>query len=345
MALCLLIGTAAVSGVAGTGMKTAASEGYKKKVKALYAKGMFDYLAVGEISYHYTRPLRGSSRNIKGPVYSSIAEVKQSIEGNGENRILAVIRQQNNGPVNFILLKGPTANNNKNFDEENPLNNCSIDPNLKTNQGGIVESRNLKVVRKNANTFQIEDTNYRTIQTHKKILEIKVKNTKGTPAKGDGKLSGTTLCELLNHMAKEGRVPKDFPSILSGDSIRKNENENENENENKNKNKNENENENTISSLTLSSSSSVTSPVDEILLENDSTIRIDDAVVTIENNENEDIDHLPPSTNVDYRISSSTELATSQYETTIIETAIATATVTLEYDDEVIPVAMAIPVE
>jgi len=334
MALCLIIGTAAVSGVAGTGMKTAASEGYKKKVKALNAEGKFSYIAIGEISYHYTRPLRGSSRNIKGPVYSSIAEMKQSIEGNGENRILAVIRQQNNGPVNFILLKGPTANNNKHFDEENPLNNCSIDPNLKTNQGGIVESRNLKVVRKNANTFQIEDTNYRTIQTHKKILEIKVKNTKGTPAKGDGKLSGTTLCELLNHMAKEGSVPKDFPSILTGDSIRKTENENE-----------ENKNENTTSSLSLSSSSLITSPVDEILFENDSTTRIDDAVVTIENNENEDMDHLPPSTNVDYRISSSTELATSQYETTIIETAIATATVTLECDDEVIPVAMAVPVE
>jgi len=331
MALCLIIGTAAVSGVAGTGMKTAASEGYKKKVKALYDEGKFEYITVGEISYHYTRPLRGSSRNIKGPVYSSIAEVKQSIEGNGENRILAVIRQQNNGPVNFILLKGPTANNNKYFDEKNPLKSCSIDPNLKTNQGGIVESSNLKVVRKNSNSFQIEDTNYRTIQTHKKILEIKVKNTKGTPAKGDGKLSGTTLCELLNHMAKEGRVPKDFPSILTGDSIRKDENENKNEN--------------TISSLSLSSSSSITSPVDEILLENDPTIRIDDAVVTIENNENEDIDHLPPSTNLDYRISSSTELATSQYETTIVETAIATATVTLEYDDEVIPVAMAVPVE
>merc|ERR1712194_244390 len=289
--------------------------------------GTFDYLAVGEISYHYTRPLRGGSRNIKGPLYSSIAEVKQSIEGNGENRILAVIRQQNNGPVNFILLKGPTANNNKHFDEENPLNSCVIDPNLKTNQGGIVESRNLKVVRKNGNTFQIEDSNYRTIQTHKKILEIQVKNTKGTPAKGDGKLSGTTLCELLTHMAKEGRVPKDFPSILTGDSLQKDENET------------------TTSSLSLYSPLSITSPVDKILLENDSTTRIDDAVVTIENNENEDIDHLPPSTNVDYRISSSTELATSQYETTIIETAIATATVTLECDDEVIPVAMAVPVE
>jgi len=332
MASLLIIGTAAVS-VAGTGMKTAASEGYKKKVQAMKAEGNFEYIALGEISYHYTRPLRdmlhGSSRNIKDPVYSSIAQVKQSIEGNGENRILAVVRQQKkNGSeeVNFILLKSP--NINKRFDEKDPLNSCSIDPNLKTNQGGIVESRNLKVVRKNPNTFQIEDINYRTIQTHKKILEIVVKNTKGTSPKGDAKLSGTTLCELLNHMAKEGRVPKDFPSILPRDSIRKDENENK------------------TSSLSLASSSSIMSPVDEAVLENNSTTRIDDDNVTTENNDNEDVDNAPATTNVDSYISSFTEVATSQYETTIIETATATATVLSEHDDdEVIPVAMATPVE
>ena len=328
MASLLIIGTAAVS-VAGTGMKTAASEGYKKKVQAMKAEGNFEYIALGEISYHYTRPLRdiyGSSRNIKDPVYSSIAQVKQSIEGNGENRILAVVRQQKkNGSeeVNFILLKS-----HKRFDEKDPLNSCSIDPNLKTNQGGIVESRNLKVVRKNPNTFQIEDINYRTIQTHKKILEIVVKNTKGTSPKGDAKLSGTTLCELLNHMAKEGRVPKDFPSILPRDSIRKDENENK------------------TSSLSLASSSSIMSPVDETVLENNSTTRIDDDNVTTENNDNEDVDNAPATTNVNSHISSFTEVATSQYETTIIETATATATVLSEHDDdEVIPVAMATPVE
>ena len=339
MASLLIIGTAAVS-VAGTGMKTAASEGYKKKVQAMKAEGNFEYIALGEISYHYTRPLRdiyGSSRNIKDPVYSSIAQVKQSIEGNGENRILAVVRQQKkNGSeeVNFILLKSPTAtgNINKRFDEKDPLNSCSIDPNLKTNQGGIVESRNLKVVRKNPNTFQIEDINYRTIQTHKKILEIVVKNTKGTSPKGDAKLSGTTLCELLNHMAKEGRVPKDFPSILPRDSIRKDENENK------------------TSSLSLASSSSIMPPVDETVLENNSTTRIDDDNdddnVTTENNDNEDADNAPATTNVNSHISSFTEVATSQYETTIIETATATATVLSEHDDdEVIPVAMATPVE
>ena len=331
MASLLIIGTAAVS-VAGTGMKTAASEGYKKKVQAMKAEGNFEYIALGEISYHYTRPLRdirGSSRNIKDPVYSSIAQVKQSIEGNGENRILAVVRQQKkNGSeeVNFILLK--SRNINKRFDEKDPLNSCSIDPNLKTNQGGIVESRNLKVVRKNPNTFQIEDINYRTIQTHKKILEIRVKNTKGTSPKGDAKLSGTTLCELLNHMAKEGRVPKDFPSILPRDSIRKDENENK------------------TSSLSLASSSSIMSPVDETVLENNSTTRIDDDNVITENNDNEDVDNAPATTNVDSYISSFTEVATSQYETTIIETATATATVLSEHDDdEVIPVAMATPVE
>ena len=333
MASLLIIGTAAVS-VAGTGMKTAASEGYKKKVQAMKAEGNFEYIALGEISYHYTRPLRdirGSSRNIKDPVYSSIAQVKQSIEGNGENRILAVVRQKKkNGSeeVNFILLKIP--NINKRFDKKDPLKSCSIDPNLKTNQGGIVESRNLKVVRKNPNTFQIEDINYRTIQTHKKILEIVVKNTKGTSPKGDAKLSGTTLCELLNHMAKEGRVPKDFPSILPRDSIRKDENENENK----------------TSSLSLASSSSIMSPVDETVLENNSTTRIDDDNVTTENNDNEDVDNAPATTNVNSHISSFTEVATSQYETTIIETATATATVLSEHDDdEVIPVAMATPVE
>ena len=334
MASLLIIGTAAVS-VAGTGMKTAASEGYKKKVQAMKAEGNFEYIALGEISYHYTRPLRdmlhGSSRNIKDPVYSSIAQVKQSIEGNGENRILAVVRQQKkNGSkeVNFILLKRPAASINKRFDENDPLNSCSIDPNLKTNQGGIVESRNLKVVRKNPNTFQIEDINYRTIQTHKKILEIVVKNTKGTSPKGGAKLSGTTLCELLNHMAKEGRVPKDFPSILPRDSIRKDENENENK----------------TSSSSLASSSSIMSPVDETVLENNSTTRIDDDNVITENNDNEDVDNAPATTNVDSYISSFTEAATSQYETTIIETA--TATVLSEHDDdEVIPVAMATPVE
>ncbi|OEU14853.1 hypothetical protein FRACYDRAFT_241410 [Fragilariopsis cylindrus CCMP1102] len=337
MASLLIIGTAAVS-VAGTGMKTAASEGYKKKVQAMKAEGNFEYIALGEISYHYTRPLRdmlhGSSRNIKDPVYSSIAQVKQSIEGNGENRILAVVRQQKkNGSeeVNFILLKSPNIIN-KRFDEKDPLNSCSIDPNLKTNQGGIVESRNLKVVRKNPNTFQIEDINYRTIQTHKKILEIVVKNTKGTSPKGDAKLSGTTLCELLNHMAKEGRVPKDFPSILPRDSIRKDENENENK----------------TSSSSLASSSSIMSPVDEIVLENHSTTRIDDDNVITENNDNEDVDNAPATTNVDSYISSFTEVATSQDETTIIETATATATATVlseHDDDEVIPVAMATPVE
>jgi len=329
MASLLIIGTAAVS-VAGTGMKTAASEGYKKKVQAMKAEGNFEYIALGEISYHYTRPLRdiyGSSRNIKDPVYSSIAQVKQSIEGNGENRILAVVRQKKkNGSeeVNFILLKSP----NKRFDEKDPLNSCSIDPNLKTNQGGIVESRNLKVVRKNPNTFQIEDINYRTIQTHKKILEIRVKNTKGTSPKGDATLRGTTLCELLNHMAKEGRVPKDFPSILPRDSIRKDENENK------------------TSSLSLASSSSIMSHVDETVLENNSTTRIDVDNVTTENNDNEDVDNAPATTNADSHISSFTEVATSQYGTTIIETATATATVLSEHDDdEVIPVAMATPVE
>jgi len=223
---CLVIGAAAVGVAASTVpvMKTAASEGYKKKVKAMKKDGEYEYIAIGEVTYQYTRPLRGTS--INEPIYSTIARMKQDFEGNGNNRILAVVRQKNNGSVNFVLLKRP-SNNEKCFDKNDPLNGCSIDPNLKTNQGGIVESRDLKVSKMCSNTFQIEDKNYRTIQTHGKLFKIEIKNTKTTPS-GYGRFSGVTLCELLNHMAKKGHVPKDFPSSISTttDSTLENENEN-----------------------------------------------------------------------------------------------------------------------
>merc|ERR1712032_1033403 len=74
---------------------------------------------------------------------------------------------------------------------------------------------------------QIEDKNYRMVQTHGKVLKIEIKNTKTTPS-GYGGFSGVTLCELLNHMAKKGHVPKDFPSSISTttDYILENDNEN-----------------------------------------------------------------------------------------------------------------------
>jgi len=344
MALSLLIGTAAVS-VAAPAMKTAASEGYRKKVKAMKVEGNFEYLSFGEVTYHYTRPLRvGSTRAINEPIYSSIAQMKQCIEGNGENRILVVTRNRENGSVNFILLKSPAINSkNKHFYEKDPLHSCSIDPNLKTNQGGIVESRHLKVVRKNSNTFLIEDTKYRTIQTHKKILEIQVKNTtKKTYKGGNGQFSGASLCELLNHMAKDGRVPKHFPSILTRDSVLEDEKENKP----------------SSSSLSSSSSSSIPSHVDETVSsissatllddfdDDDDDDNDDDDVVTVENNKNEDVDLSPAiTTNVDSNVSSSAEVTTSKYEMSTIINATVTATVISEHDDEVIPVAMATPVE
>jgi len=42
----------------------------------------------------------------------------------------------------------------------------------------------------------------------------------------NGRLSGISLCEVLNHLAKEGHVPKDFPSISTRDSMIENEKEN-----------------------------------------------------------------------------------------------------------------------
>jgi hypothetical protein len=162
MVVSLIIGAVVVAG--GPAMKTAASKSYKNKVKSMRDEGKFDYIAIGDVNYNYTRPLRGTGTN--EPIYSSIAYMKQEIEGNGNNRILAVVRKRN-GSVNFVMLG--RSSSKKRFDKNNPLNSCSIDPNLKTNSGGIVvASCDLKVLRKNANTFLIEDTNYRSTQTHRK---------------------------------------------------------------------------------------------------------------------------------------------------------------------------------
>jgi len=251
---------------------------------------------------------------INDPIYSSLAQMKQDIEGNGDNRILVCVRKPN-GAVNFVLLKRPS--NNKCYYRKNPLDSCSIDPNLKTNQGGIVESSGLRVIRKDSNTFQIECTNFRPLQTHRKVLVIQVRNTKRTPM-ANGRLSGIALCEVLNHLAKEGHVPKDFPSISTRDSMIQDEKEN-------------------ITSLysSSSSSSSFRSTVDKNVPENSVTFSTDDNA-SIVHSKNEVLDTLPVSVHVNSFVSSSTEVATV--------TATATA-MTTEYDDEVIHVAMATLVE
>jgi hypothetical protein len=301
----LIIGTAAIS--AGPAMKAATSKNYKNKVTAM-KKGKFEYIAIGEVNFRYTRPLRGT--NINDPMYSSIAQLKQ----NGNSRILAVVRKRN-GSINFVLLKRPDKN--KRFNKKSPLNSCSIDPNLKANQDGIIaESHDLKVIRKNSNTFQIEDTNYHAVQTHRKVFEIQIKNTRRT-TNVNGRLSGISLYEMLNHMAKRGRVPKDFPSIATRDDMTKEENKT------------------FSSSLSSFSSSSISSS--------------SFSTVTVESSESEDSNSLPATNDVISSISSSAESAlTSEYEefdaVITIANATVTVTVTSEYDEEVIPVAIATPV-
>jgi hypothetical protein len=169
----------------------------------------------------------------------------------------------------------------------------------------------------------------RIIVPHKlteKVLEIQVKNTKRTP-KGNDRLSGIALCELLNHMANEGRVPEDFPSISTRDYMMKDENKA------------------SSSSVSSSSSYSIQSPIDEIVSENEDMMVpdpdmtppvTDDVSVTVESNE------------VILSISSSAEVVTSEYDEldTVITVATATATATSEeYDEDVIHVAMATAVE
>ena len=213
MVVCLLLGGA----VAGAALsKTVESENYKKKVKAMTIskklKHEYEYIAIGEVNYSYTRPLAGSTRTLNEPVFSSISKIKQDLEGNGENRILAVIRNKRNGKVQFVLFTRPTKNG-RNLNQNTLLKICSIDSNLKTNQGGIVDEKSIRVSQQNANTFKFEDPNTTDFQTHRKVLKIQVKNTmKKPPMNG---FSGNPLCELLTHMAKDGRVPKDFHQFSS----------------------------------------------------------------------------------------------------------------------------------
>ena len=179
--------------------KTARTNKLFKKVESLKNRGDYDYLAISDVDFQYTRPLRGGRHE---PIYSSIARIKQDMEGR-ENRVLTVTRRKN-GTVNFILLKRSAANTTKDID--NPLNVHTVDPNLKTNQGDIIDSLGMKVTKKSSNTFILEDKNYRAVQTHKKLIQIEV-------------LEGQVMCELLTYMAEQGYVPREFPSLARRESM------------------------------------------------------------------------------------------------------------------------------
>jgi len=219
MVVSILIAAAAVT---GTSAKMASSKKYEAKVKAMNREETFEFLAIGDVSYSYTRPVRGT--DVNEPLYSSIAYAKQGMEGDGQGRLLAVVRKPN-GTVNLVLLKRPSRKNRR-VNMNNPLNSCSVDPNLKTNQGDIVDARTLKVTKKNKTTFQLEDTNVRALQTHRKVLEVRVLNTTAMitcKAPKGNSFDGKIMCNLLDLLAKKGQIPKDFPSMSSRDPTAKSE--------------------------------------------------------------------------------------------------------------------------
>lgn len=220
MVVCTMV--LAGAAVTGTSMKMASSKKYENKVKAMNKEETFEFLAIGDVSYKYSRPIRGT--DVKEPLYSSIAYVKQEMEGDGQGRILAVVRKPN-GTVNVVLLKRPSRKNRR-VNMNNPFNSCRVDPNLKTNQGEIVEVKTLKVTKKNKNTFQLEDTNVRTLQTHRKVLEVQVHNTADRitcKAPKGNHFDGKIMLNLLDLLARKGQVPKDYPSMSAWDPTGKSE--------------------------------------------------------------------------------------------------------------------------
>jgi len=198
----------------------------------------FDVIAMGEVSsFRQTRELRmrgnssssSTSSSSSLPSSSSTASSSSSIANRtgtkrkkkkkngrrvGKNRTLAVIQQKNNGAVYFILFKharnSRTNKNGRHFVDKNndgrlSLNGCStVDPHFKSNQGGIIESRSVEVTKKgggfiNNDCYRFEDTNYRPMQTHRKIFELTIRrnnNISTTTTSGRNE-----LCELLDSMA------------------------------------------------------------------------------------------------------------------------------------------------
>lgn len=193
-------------------MKNAAKEGYKMTIKEMEKDDDFECIAIGEVSYTYKRSLLQRSTTKSRQILSSIARMKQNKERIGTKRILVIIRQKNNGSVNFILLKPLLNKKGRIVDECNPFKGYSIDHNLKSNQRGIVDSSSLRVTKKSSNTFQLEDKKYRTLQTHRKILEIRIRSRASSEKEN---INGTELSEILDSMADTGSLPKQLSKSYS----------------------------------------------------------------------------------------------------------------------------------
>jgi hypothetical protein len=176
--------------------RTATSEMYKGKVKEMKESGDFEYITCADVDYHYS--IAGRITGMRGPASFAVNEIKQGVEGNGDSRILAVIRTPSTGEINLIMLIRPKDGI---VDKQNPLNSCSVDSNFKTNRWfGILKASDLVVTQINPNKFIVRDKSHRILQIKRKVLEITVKNHEET----DNSWDGSKLCELLEHLMKTG---------------------------------------------------------------------------------------------------------------------------------------------
>ena len=192
--------------VAKVVIKSVKSELYKGEVKAMNAGQEFEYLGIADVQYHYDRI--GRFFGTKGFISRGVHEVKQGLEGNGERRIMTVVRNVTTGAIHVVLLSRPA--NSSSFDPANPLNCCAIDSNLRTNKSyKMVELKDTKIQQTGPTTFQIEDVHHRVLQTRRKVLEVTLLNTAGS-----GGWDGVALGQILADYAKTDSVPVNLPVMV-----------------------------------------------------------------------------------------------------------------------------------
>ena len=193
--------------VAKVAIKTVKSELYKGEVKAMNAGQEFEYLGIADVQYHYDRI--GRLFGTKGLLSRGVHEVKQGLEGDGERRILTVVRHVETRAIQVVLLIRPA--NSSSFDPTNPLNCCTIDSNLRTNKSyRMVELKDTKIQQTGPTTFFIEDVHHRVLQSRRKVLKVTLLNTAGS-----GGWDSVALGQILADYANTGNVPVNRPVMVN----------------------------------------------------------------------------------------------------------------------------------
>jgi hypothetical protein len=167
--------------------------------------GDFEYVTCADVTYHYS--MTGRWTGIRGPESFAVAEIKQGVEGHGDDRILAVTRKPSTGEINLIMLKRPKDGI---VDKQNTLNSCSVDSNFRTNRWfGILKTTDLVVTQIGPHKFRVRDKSHRILQIKLKLIEITVKNHEET----DNSWDGSKLCELLEQLMM--KTESDVPEAVS----------------------------------------------------------------------------------------------------------------------------------